>query len=59
MLDELAASLLRDERFVSRDVGLAFMSLSGPLELLVSVVTLGFFSIWVRKRIERRQARRF
>jgi hypothetical protein len=59
LLAELAESLLRQQGqlVVTREIGVAIMAVSATLELIVSVATLGFFSVWVRRRIERRQRR--
>lgn len=59
LLGELAESLLRQQgqAVVSRETSTAIMAFGGTLELLVSVVTLGLFSVWIRRRIERRQSK--
>lgn len=58
MLAELANSLLQrqGQPGIPPEFSVGVLSLSSTLELLVSVVTLGSFSVWVRKRIERRQS---
>lgn len=59
LLAELTESLLRQQgqAAVSREITMAVMTLSSTLELLFGVTTLGYFSIWIRRRIERRQQR--